>query len=605
MGKTGLVTVILRHLLEDDCALRTSMEAEIRCTVTRLHKKQRRGTNANAGGKVKVTASSFVQAIAPLICRDPIVFLKAAAISVTTEISSPNGDDGNRSRSNSSIVLLSAEERSKHCKALADYFSSSQNSNSYLSHSHRSHSKSNTGTSGGKRKHASPSNTDANKGSNKSKKKCDKVSPKRSRKEKSEMSGSNSNFFIINGSPANHVTSLLITNLIEYAEKELKPHNENRGIVSEEKPQTFVGLVDLLDILADLILAVPACAAAIHRYRPPGGTVAHKRLSNLRHALSGCASPPSTAVGYLLHYLVPVSRVTPTKDAKKTDDKVLLAKNRHSYLKVQSSQKAARLLIILCARAGEGRRRVVSDLASALGGSTPSKLNEKEKGKSPLSLSQSEREMWALQSWGELCIGLSAPRSGGINFDSDAALSWEVVKLMLEFGVAHALMEGIKRVNLNVPMASNAAGALLRPLEVFTRGTVTDAIEEMARVQAEKEAAEEQKRKEKGEAAPSKKPKSDGLSRRITFGPSQRSEESFAEDAMLEDGFMPEDADRARRRAQRQGLRDMVDDMVELGGYDDDDEDVDDEELEEMLEDDGMLLTLHCNVLCCTVLYVL
>ena len=35
---------------------------------------------------------------------------------------------------------------------------------------------------------------------------------------------------------------------------------------------------------------------------------------------------------------------------------------------------------------------------------------------------------------------------------------------------------------------------------------------------------------------------------------------------MLEDGFMPEDADRARRRAQRQDMRDMVEDMVELLG---------------------------------------
>ena len=70
---------------------------------------------------------------------------------------------------------------------------------------------------------------------------------------------------------------------------------------------------------------------------------------------------------------------------------------------------------------------------------------------------------------------------------------------MLEFGVAHALMKGIKRIDLNMPMASNAAGA-------------------------------------------------------------------FAEDAMLEDGFMPEDADRARRRAQRQDMCDMVEDMVELLG---------------------------------------
>ena len=40
--KTGLVTAIFRHLLEDEHTLRQSMEAEIRSTVARLYKKQQR-----------------------------------------------------------------------------------------------------------------------------------------------------------------------------------------------------------------------------------------------------------------------------------------------------------------------------------------------------------------------------------------------------------------------------------------------------------------------------------------------------------------------------------------------------------------------------------
>lgn len=64
--------------------------------------------------------------------------------------------------------------------------------------------------------------------------------------------------------------------------------------------------------------------------------------------------------------------------------------------------------------------------------------------------------------WGELCIGLSAPRSSGVNQDNNSSLSFEVVKVMLECGMAHSLMHGIRRIKLHHPMAAAVAAALLR-----------------------------------------------------------------------------------------------------------------------------------------------
>ena len=85
------------------------------------------------------------------------------------------------------------------------------------------------------------------------------------------------------------------------------------------------------------------------------------------------------------------------------------------------------------ARSGEGRRRVISDLVFALscGGSpfehSSSDFSDKDS-------SRENAEMWALKAWGELCMGLSAPKSSSVspsNQDSNSVLSFEVVKLML------------------------------------------------------------------------------------------------------------------------------------------------------------------------------
>ena len=45
-----------------------------------------------------------------------------------------------------------------------------------------------------------------------------------------------------------------------------------------------------------------------------------------------------------------------------------LARKKKAYVKAKISQSTARLLVALVARAGEGRRRVISDLALALSG---------------------------------------------------------------------------------------------------------------------------------------------------------------------------------------------------------------------------------------------
>ena len=76
-------------------------------------------------------------------------------------------------------------------------------------------------------------------------------------------------------------------------------------------------------------------------------------------------------------------------------------------------------------------------------------------------------------------------------------------------------------------MASSVASSLVRPLEIFTRGSVYKTVTDMAA-------------KEKARLASiAKKPSGiTGESRRVTFGPSQRSESSFVDDSAIDNLFM-------------------------------------------------------------------
>merc|ERR1711982_238766 len=110
---------------EDESALRTAMESEIRGNVTKLHKQQSRSSSSSSSDSAKISAKSFVQAMTPLICRDPVVFLKAAATSVSFKKSDESSTARRSSTSTTQILLLTADERAKNIKALTDVFSNS------------------------------------------------------------------------------------------------------------------------------------------------------------------------------------------------------------------------------------------------------------------------------------------------------------------------------------------------------------------------------------------------------------------------------------------------------------------------------------------------
>lgn len=582
-AKTGITTMILRRMLEDSTTLQTIMETEIRALVTRLSKQPRGSGRSRAN--VNISLESFLQGTTSLICRDPLVFLKAAAVSVRIDVKPAGGN------SQTEVVLLSAEEGAKHSKLLADNFclstvdrdrSSSQTANTSVGPTAK------RGRTAKKEKTVSSSKVSKGKSPHTHRSSCSRrsLSPKKERKQ-----------ITLNGTPSNHITTYLLREMIE----SFKKSSSSPTSTTKDFPHGFLSTVDYLEILSDLVLAVPACAAAIHRFRISGVKVAG-RTHSINHALVGCPLPPNTAVNFLLHELLPQPRYPlPSLPADSEADivegpldvEVVKEKRQRGYEAIKSSQTAARLIVALVARAGEGRKRVIADLAFALNGGAPESalLPPKTNKTSNLKSARDEgRTMSALQAWGELCIGLAAPRSSGASQDTNATLSFEVVRLMLENGMAHAVMCAIGRIQLDHPLAPGTATALLRPLEVFLRGSVTDTVQKL--IEADK--AKNTGRSNKNVALVSP-----------AVGTLHRGETVYEDDAMLEDGFDADTAARNREMSDGEDYSSVEDEAVgphdeagvdpndlweednESSSHDDDSDDEMDDDSEEMSSDES------------------
>ncbi|CAN0257730.1 unnamed protein product, partial [Ectocarpus sp. 12 AP-2014] len=117
---------------------------------------------------------------------------------------------------------------------------------------------------------------------------------------------------------------------------------------------------------ARLLAPVPGDAVAPRPGSAAGVARALRLLQAQRHAVAGAAAPSPTVVAFLLHVLLPSPRAGDTAAKGIVDAEERRKRKALSALQGRKAQAAARLLLALCARAGEGRRRVLAELYSAL-----------------------------------------------------------------------------------------------------------------------------------------------------------------------------------------------------------------------------------------------
>jgi len=580
-GHSGLIALIFRRLLEDQTTLQSGMENEIRNIMIKLHGKKESSV-PGGNNTLRVSRKSFVKAVTPIICRDPACFVKAMAVSVIFE-KSESGSVGR-------VVLLTPAQRSKNVEIISELMNLKQGhiSSGRASTGKRSSFGKNrrlTGASSGSRS-KTPTRTSRR-----------SQTPKRGRKEKSEAK-ENSNEDSSHRYPTHQVSSiqqitgLLLNHVIQTGvptaneNSELKKPHNNFDFGYET---SFLWTANVLEILADLVLAMPACATAIHKFKPSRKNRDSSFIS-LNNALQGCPSPPRTFVSFLLHGLLSQDRWNRKSKLREDKSNVEGESNTEKLQKKTGSlrrkvvRSTARLLVSLVARPGEGRRRIIVELVFALSGGQLglASASSFRPAKSPLH--PRPTELHALQSWGELCIGFAAPKSNGNNYDSNTSLSFEVLKIMLENGMAHALLIAMHRVPLYHPMASNALGALILPFEIMTRASVADSVKAIVE--------KESKSREDKDIAKSSKQDS---SKEKTPNGAQRHDSFVADDHMLEDAFAAE-VPRERRSTEESFDDDIVvdvdhHDMVDVDEHDADMDDADmdvDNEVDEQESDDEM-----------------
>jgi len=576
-GHSGLIALIFRRLLEDEATLQSTMETEIRNIMVKLDSKKE-NTVSSSKERIKIPRKSFVKAVTPILCRDPACFVKAMAVSVVFEESSADSDG--------LVVMATSTQRSKNLGKISELLNLKQahmpcgrGSSSRKSSSFKS------------RRLSSTSSGSRSKTPNRSSKR--NQTPKRTRKEKVESKDNHnedaSRHSSNQTSSVQQITGLLINHVIQTAMPTVYENDETRESQNKNYDfgydTSFLWTANVLEILADLVLAMPACATAIHKFKPSRKNRGSP-FASLNNALQGCPSPPRTFVSFLLHSLLSQDRwnqETTTQEDESisgsgNDNEKLVKKTR--ILRTKVVRSTARLLVSLVARPGEGRRRVIVELVFALSGGQLGLSSASSFRPTKSALRPRPSEVHALKSWGELCMGFAAPKSNGNNYDSNTSLSFEVIKIMLENGMAHALLIAIHRVPLHHPMASNALGTLVLPFEIMTRATVADSVKAIIE--------KETKAREGKDVAKSIRQNS----------PKERNREeahrhdSFVadNDNMLEDAFAAE-APRERRSTDDSYDDDIIidgdhDDMVEV---DEDDAAMDvDNEVDEEASDDEM-----------------
>jgi E3 ubiquitin-protein ligase HUWE1 len=443
-GNSGLVTLVLRRLMEDETSLQSAMENEIRASVAKLSKK-------NNTEQKSFPLTSLLDTVTPLLYRDPDSFLKALALCV--EVDHDQGESGpvrirmieGKSRLSRVASLAAMEKADKEEFAFeTDIQSNKESSPSIIKRLPAKSWKRNP------------------------------ISKRTLQKEKSD----HKQVHIWKETPTSFIVCLVIDSIIDMAADE-------STLISKNENTTFLWAADLLQILADLILAIPSCASVVYTYRLYR---AKKIAVQLIHALDGCPAPSKSFISFILHKLLPQDRWAIRNDHelwnRKKDDKVeplLIKEKKARALRVlKISQTASRVLAALVARPGEGRKRVVADLVFCLSGGrlghgTMSPTESLGSTTFPTS------ELSALQAWGELCLGFAAPRSNGRNLEGSASLSMDTIRVMLDYGMAHALLYGMKRINLAHPMASSTCSMLLHPFEILTRPAVTSALYELVK----------------------------------------------------------------------------------------------------------------------------
>ncbi|XP_068637077.1 E3 ubiquitin-protein ligase UPL1-like isoform X2 [Aristolochia californica] len=395
-GYDSVASAIIRHLLEDPQTLQTAMELEIRQTLT--------GILSRHGSRL--SPRTFLTSMAPVISRDPAVFMKAAA--AVCQLDSSGG------RMN---IVLSKEKDKEKEKSKASVTEVGVASNECV---RMTENKPNDGPV-----------------------KCSR-SHKKIPASLTQVIDQLLEIIVSHSSPRKQEESTSSLTPMEVDEPAMKEKGKSK--VGETKKAECSSLSERSAVLAKVTFVLKLMSDILLMYVHAVGVVLRRdsEMSHLRG--SNQVDGPAVTGGLLhhvLHQLLPLSSDKTAETADEWRDKL--------------SEKASWFLVVLCGRSAEGRRRVVAEIVRAF-----SLFSESSSFKNFLPPNKK------VLAFADLVNSILSKNSSSSNLPSPGC-SPDIAKTMIDGGMVQCLTSILQVIDLDHPDAPRVVNLILKALESLTR----------------------------------------------------------------------------------------------------------------------------------------
>ncbi|KAJ6831287.1 E3 ubiquitin-protein ligase UPL1-like [Iris pallida] len=395
-GFDSLASVIIRHLLEDPQTLQTAMELEIRQTLT--------GSNSRHAGRL--SPQLFLTSMAPVITRDPEIFMRAAAAVCQLESSA--------GRMN--VVLLKEKEKDKDNNKLK---ASGNESVGPPNESIRiSENKSDTPVKCSKTHKKVPAS-------------LYQVIDQLLEIIMSYPSAKNPDEFANFSSPM-EIDEPIIK---EKGKSKVDEVRKDSDYLSE-KSAWLAKVTFVLKLMSDILLM----------YVHAVGVVLKRDSEAYLLRGSGQAGGPGQGgfLYHLLHKLLPLSSEKSTETSDELKDKL--------------SEKASWFLVVFCGRSTEGRKRVINEIVKAF-----SSFSDMERNSSTRILLPNRKVL----AFADLVNSILSKNASSTV--PGPGCSPDIAKTMIDSGMVQALSGILDVIDLDHPDAPKFVNLILKALENLTR----------------------------------------------------------------------------------------------------------------------------------------
>ncbi|XP_077221899.1 LOW protein: E3 ubiquitin ligase-like protein isoform X2 [Tasmannia lanceolata] len=396
-GYDSLASSIIRHLLEDPQTLQTAMELEIRQTLTGI-------LGRHAG---RLSPRTFLTSMAPVISRDPDIFMRAA--SAICQLESSGG------RIN---VVLSKEKEKEKDKSRASGVEVGISSNEGI---------------------RMPENK-LHDGPGKCSKGHKRIPPNLSQVIDQLLE-------IVMSYPSPKRVEECTSSLAPMEVDEPVTKEKGKSKVNETRKVECDGLSERSTELAKVTFVLKLMIDILLMYVHAVGVVLKRdsEISQLRGSSQVDGAVHGGILHRILHQLLPLSL-----------DKTGEAANE---LREKLSEKASWFLVVLCGRSSEGRRRVITEIVRAL-----HSFSNLESNSSTSVLLPSKK----VTAFAELVNSILSKNSSSSNLPGPVC-SPDIAKTMIDGGMVQSLTSVLQVIDLDHPDAPKVVNLILKALESLTR----------------------------------------------------------------------------------------------------------------------------------------